>query len=164
MSFFAPWMKNIKLDVEDKEVAVKDTRTKEEIEIEEAKKLIERIENCDMISADRIKEYRSAKKRLKLLIEEEEYKEWFKDNRIRIGIFFDKMRNNFLGTNTNVYRIYYYIPTDSITTLPDIINGEEMFLSRKFLQKLLERYGFKCEITEQNRIDNKNYKRFNIYL
>ena len=74
MSFFAPWMKNIKLDVKNEEVAVKDTRTKEEIEIEETKKLIERIENCDMISADRIKEYRSAKKRLKLLTEEEEYK------------------------------------------------------------------------------------------
>lgn len=65
MSFFAPWMKNIKLDIEDKETVVKDTRTKEEIEIEETKKLIERIENCDMISADRIKEYRSAKKKIK---------------------------------------------------------------------------------------------------
>lgn len=164
MSFFAPWMKNIKLDVKNEEVAVKDTRTKEEIEIEEIKKIIERIENDDMISAGKIREYRSAKKTLELLIEQKEYKEWFEDNKIKIGVFFDKMRNHFLGNDTNIYRIYYYIPTDSITTLPDIINGEEMFLSRKFLQKLLERYGFKCEITEQNCIDNKNYKRFNIYL
>lgn len=164
MSFFAPWMKNIKLDVEDKETVVKDTRTKEEIEIEEIKKIIERIENDDMISAGKIREYRSAKKTLELLIEKKEYKEWFEDNKIKISIFFDKMKNNFLESDTNIYRVYYYIPTDSITTLPDIINGEEMFLSRKFLQKLLERYGFKCEITEQNCIDNKNYKRFNIYL
>lgn len=106
--------------------------------VTEQESLLERraaIERLDFWGAETIKEAKEIEKRLELLKEEKEYKEWFDKHKDELRELFNHMKRIFLE-GSDVFEMLY--------------SGEDRVLyagiiyNRDNLIKLLKRYGYHC--------------------
>ena len=116
-----------------KELATCETR--KATEEESLKERLEAINNLDFWGADLIKEAREIEKRLALLSEEKEYKEWFDAHKEELRELFNHMKRIFLE-GSDCFEMLY--------SGQNRVVYAGRFYDRDNLIKLLKRYGYHC--------------------
>lgn len=89
------------------------------------------------LGADSIKEYHAISNRINFLIEEQQYSEWFYNNKKVLELLFEKMKWHFFNKMDGAYSLDY----KDDNTLLFMDNN----INRDFLIRLLKRYNYKVE-------------------
>lgn len=107
--------------------------------VTEEESLLERraaIEQLDFWGAETIREAKEIDKRLELLKEEKEYKEWFDKNKENLRELFGHMKRIFMS-GSQVFEMLY--------SGDNRVAYAGMIFERDFLIKLLKRYNYDCK-------------------
>lgn len=135
MSFWAPYMEQMRKNEEQYARMQADGKSKEEIEIEDLQKRQVIIsQQLEMLDAATIREYKDNQKRMRYLQEEIDYIKWFDTNKAVVYRFFKLMKEAFLYDCKEI--IY-----------PRAVEGGNVefngcVLNKEFLKRILKRYGY----------------------